>query len=64
MTEGALKAGKDPALLHRLPSEEVATQVCLEAARPGDLIVIMPSAVERIWNQVVSYVPAQAQEHP
>jgi cyanophycin synthetase len=61
MTEGALKAGKDPALLHRLPSEEVATQACLEAARPGDLIVIMPSEVERIWNQVVSYQPSSEQ---
>ncbi|WP_375427537.1 cyanophycin synthetase [uncultured Sphingomonas sp.] len=58
MTEGALRTGKDPRLLHRLPSEEAATRVCLEAARPGDLIVIMPSEVERIWNQVVSYVPA------
>ncbi|WP_375401839.1 cyanophycin synthetase [uncultured Sphingomonas sp.] len=61
MTEGALSTGKNPRLLHRLPSEEVATQVCLEAARPGDLIVIMPSEVERIWNQVVSYVPAAHQ---
>jgi cyanophycin synthetase len=58
MTEGALGTGKDPRTLHRLPSEEIATQACLEAARPGDLIVIMPSEVERIWNQVVSYVPA------
>ena len=57
MSEGALKAGKDPRRLHRLPSEEIATQACLEAARPGDLIVVMPSEVERIWNQVVSYVP-------
>lgn len=57
LAEGAIAAGHDPERLHRLPSEEVATQVCLERAEPGDIIVIMPTEVERIWRQVVSYVP-------
>lgn len=57
MSEGAVAAGHDPALLHRLPNEEVATLTCLQRAQPGDLIVVTPTEVERIWNMVVSYVP-------
>jgi cyanophycin synthetase len=57
MSEGAVAAGHDPASIHRLKSEEVATRACLERAGPGDLIVIMPTEVERIWNMVVGFQP-------
>ncbi|HEX8388293.1 MAG TPA: Mur ligase family protein, partial [Sphingomonas sp.] len=57
MSEGAVAAGHDPASIHRLKSEEVATRACLERAEPGDLIVIMPTEVERIWNMVVGFQP-------
>lgn len=57
MSEGAIGAGFDPARLHRLPSEEVAVLACLERAEAGDLIVVTPTEVERIWRLVVGYEP-------
>jgi cyanophycin synthetase len=57
MSEGAKQAGMAEEHVHRLKNEEMATQACLEAARPGDLVVLMPTQVEKIWQQVLDFVP-------
>ncbi len=65
MTEGAIAAGMDPVCVHRLVNEEAATEACLAASRPGDLILLMPTAVEKIWAQVLAFTPPVPSEpHP
>jgi cyanophycin synthetase len=58
MSEGALSAGKPPECVHRLGNEEEATDECLRRARPGDLVVLMPTDVDGIWNRVVQFAEA------
>jgi cyanophycin synthetase len=55
MTRGALAAGLPVNRIHRLKNEEIATDACLDAAQPGDLVVLMPTDVEGIWNRVLDY---------
>ncbi|HEX8419228.1 MAG TPA: cyanophycin synthetase [Sphingomonas sp.] len=59
MSEGAMAAGLPIDRLHRLKNEEAATDACLAAAAPGDLVVLMPTDVEGIWNRVVDYRPVR-----
>lgn len=52
--------------IHRLKNEEVATDACLSAAAPGDLVVLMPTDVEGFWARVLNFqpsVPAGAANH-
>jgi cyanophycin synthetase len=58
MSEGAIAGGIDPARIHRLVNEEMATEACLAASQPGDLILLMPTDVEGIWQQVLAFKPA------
>ncbi|WP_245942307.1 Mur ligase family protein [Sphingomonas gilva] len=58
MSEGALLAGMPASRVHRMINEEAAADACLGAARPGDLVVLMPTEVEQIWNQVLAFEPA------
>lgn len=62
LSQGALAAGMPAAQVHRLKNEEVATDACLHAAQPGDLVVLMPTDVEGIWNRVVDFRPAGVPE--
>jgi cyanophycin synthetase len=55
MTEGAIAAGKAPQYVHRLVNEEDATDECLRRARPGDLVVLMPTDVDGIWQRVTEF---------
>jgi cyanophycin synthetase len=57
MSEGALEAGLPIERLHRLKNEEAATDACLAAASPGDLVVLMPTDVEGIWSRVTDHRP-------
>ena len=57
MSEGAISGGIDPARVHRLVNEEAATDACLAASRPGDLILLMPTEVDKIWQQVLDFTP-------
>jgi len=52
MSQGALSTGMRPADVHRLVDEEAATDACLEHARPGDMVVLMPTDVDGIWQRV------------
>jgi cyanophycin synthetase len=58
MSEGAMAAGMPASRVHRLVNEETATDACLAAARPGDLIVLMPTDVDGIWKRVLAHDPA------
>ncbi len=58
MAQGAIAAGKSPQFVHRLVNEEDATDECLRRARPGDLVVLMPTDVDGIWQRVTEFAEA------
>ena len=60
MADGALGAGKKPEHIHRLLNEEVATDACLAAARPGDIVVLTPTDVDGIWQRVQTFAAGPA----
>jgi cyanophycin synthetase len=62
MAHGARARGFMERNIHSLANEEVATQACLDAARPGDLVILMPTQSEKIWRQVLAFAPAAAQQ--
>jgi len=58
LTDGALGAGFPDERIHRIFSEARSVDAALRMARPGDLVLIFPTAVDAVWKQVVSYAPA------
>jgi len=68
MTDGALRTGFDPTMICGVHREEEAVSVCLDMARPGDLVILTPTRVDAVWSQVLDYqrpVPAPAaREYP
>lgn len=59
MAEGAMAAGMDPSRIHSIVAEQEATDHCLRLARPGDLVVLMPTSVELIWRQMLDFSPTR-----
>lgn len=57
LSEGADSAGARPGQVKKVISEEKATQAALEAAAPGDLVVLLPTRIEAVWEQVKSFEP-------
>ncbi|MBC4018512.1 cyanophycin synthetase [Siccirubricoccus deserti] len=57
LSEGAQEAGFPPERIHCIHDEAEAAIACLRMARPGDLVVLTPSSVEEIWQQVVGFDP-------
>lgn len=55
LSEGALRAGIRPEHVHRILDEEAAANACLRLALPGDLVVLLPTSVEKVWNMVQSF---------
>jgi cyanophycin synthetase len=55
LVEGALAAGFPEDRIRRVMNEEDAAPVCLEMARPGDLVVLTPTEVEAMWQQVLDF---------
>ena len=55
LTQGALSAGFPEARIHRLPMEDQAAEACLRGAKPGDLVVLLPTEVESVWAQVMDF---------
>jgi len=55
MSDGAALAGCTPDRIHRVASEEAATDACLAAARPGELVVLTPTDVEGTWRRVLDF---------
>lgn len=60
LRRGALDAGCPPDRLKCIPAESQAIATCLKLARPGDLVVLLPTDVEAAWEQVVSFQPDTA----
>ncbi|AEG51019.1 cyanophycin synthetase [Sphingobium chlorophenolicum L-1] len=57
LTQGALNAGVPMERVHRIIDEFAAVDAALRMARPGDLLVILPTSVEQVWRQVQQFVP-------
>lgn len=57
LRRGALEAGFPAERIACISAEGEAIQACLELARPGDLVILLPSDVEAAWAQVVSFKP-------
>ena len=55
LVEGALAAGFPEDRIRRVMNEEEAAPVCLAMARPGDLVVLTPTEVEAMWQQVLDF---------
>jgi len=55
LAEGALAAGFPEEKIIRILEEDEAADVCLNRARPGDLVVLTPTDVEAMWQQVLDF---------
>jgi cyanophycin synthetase len=64
LREGAIGAGRDPAHVECISAEAAAIGACLERARPGDLVVLLPTDVEAAWSQVTSFRPSHRARQP
>lgn len=58
MRDGALSDGCTEDRLHCIADEAAAMAAALAMARPGDLVVLLPTDVEAVWRQVLAYRPA------
>jgi cyanophycin synthetase len=55
LSEGALSAGFPEERISRILDEDEAADLCLRRARPGDLVVLTPTDVEAMWQQVLDF---------
>jgi cyanophycin synthetase len=55
LREGALSTGFPADRIHQLMQEPDATEASLRAAKPGDLVVLLPTEVEAVWKQVMDF---------
>jgi hypothetical protein len=55
LQEGALGAGFPAEHIHCLLREPDAVARSLRAARPGDLVVLLPTEVERTWKTIMEF---------
>jgi cyanophycin synthetase len=58
LSEGALSRGFPEAHLHRVLREDLAVDLGLRLAKPGDLVMLFPTSVEGVWRQVETFRPA------
>jgi cyanophycin synthetase len=57
LRQGALDSGCDPVRIETIPPEREAIAACLNRARSGDLVVLLPTDVEGAWAQVLDFKP-------
>jgi cyanophycin synthetase len=57
LRRGAIEAGCAPQRIQCISAESQAIAACLDRARPGDLVVLLPTDVEAAWNQVLAFKP-------
>jgi cyanophycin synthetase len=55
LAEGALAEGFPEERIKRILDEDEAADLCLSMARPGDLVVLTPTDVEAMWQQVLDF---------
>ena len=58
LRRGAMDAGGDRARIECVPGEAEAIATCLNLARSGDLVVLLPTDIEAAWRQVLAFKPA------
>ena len=61
LTEGAFSVGRKPHHITCVHPEKEATQLCLQKARPGDLVILTPTDIEGCWQQVLAFEPSFTQ---
>ena len=61
MSEGALAVGMPSDRLRRIIDEAEAVDACLRAAGRGDLVVLLPTSVKAVWQQVQAFSPTRRQ---
>ncbi len=64
MSDAALGSGLAPERIRRIVDEHRAAEECLRMAAPGDLVVLMPTAVKRVWRLVLDFEPAAEAAEP
>lgn len=57
MSEGALQAGVAANRIRRILDEDEAVATTLGMGRPGDLVVILPTSVDKVWQRIVDFQP-------
>jgi cyanophycin synthetase len=62
MTKGATEAGKTGDHIVQIVDEAEATEAALRMARPNDIVVLLPTSIEKVWNQVLAFQPEFAAE--
>jgi cyanophycin synthetase len=55
LLQGAAAAGVRPPRVRSILDEGKAVEAALDAARPGDLVVLLPTKVDAVWRQVTGY---------
>ncbi|MCB5177200.1 cyanophycin synthetase [Microvirga lenta] len=55
LAEGALSAGFPEQRISLILEEDEAADLCLRMAQPGDLVVLTPTDVEAMWQQVLDF---------
>lgn len=58
MSRGAVLAGMPVERIHRVVDEFEAVADTLKRGAPGDLLVILPTSVAAVWDQVRAFVPS------
>jgi cyanophycin synthetase len=57
LRQGAVEAGCAEERIHCVPGEADAIAECLNRARRGDLVIVLPTDVEGAWRQIRAFVP-------
>jgi cyanophycin synthetase len=57
MAQGALLAGLPPQKMRQIIEETAATEAVLQMSRPGDLVVVLASRVQQVWEQILAFEP-------
>lgn len=57
LKQGALQTGACPTRIQTVLQENEAVETALGMARPGDLVVIIATEVEEVWEQITSFSP-------
>ena len=55
LSEGALATGFPADRIHKRLQEPDAAEASLRGAKPGDLVVLLPTEVEEVWAQVMNF---------
>jgi cyanophycin synthetase len=58
LQEGAVAIGFPPERIHQVAEEPASVEAALRMARPGDLVVVLPTDVEGVWRQITGFDPA------